>query len=127
MTSIENEIRNGDYTVGLNGVAVIENCFAQDIIIAGMFGASRLESYMKQAFEEWKKDIRYLTALAITANHIGWKYHNEGLQGMSKMMFGWWEKLDAFILDGDEDEDSEEYNYKNFTSEEVQYFIQACD
>lgn len=125
MTSIEKEIRNGDYTVGLNGVAVIENCFAQDIIIAGMFGASRLESYMKQAFEEWKKDIRYLTALAITANHIGWKYYNEGQQGMSKMMFNWWHKLDAFILAGKSKGD--DYIYRNFTGEEVQYFIQACD
>lgn len=126
MTTVEEKIRaDGDYTVGLNGVAVIENCFAQDMIIAGMFGASRLKNYMEQAFDEWKKDIRYITALAITANHIGWKYHGEGLQGLSKMMFEWWEKLDAFILDGDED--GEEYNYKNFTRDEVMYFIQACD
>lgn len=127
MTKIEEEIKqSGDYTVGLNGVAVVENCFAQDIIIAGMFGASRVKSYMEQAFKEWKDDIKYLTALAITANHIGWKYHGEGLQGMSDMMFDWWRKLDAYILDGDEDE-NENYNYKHFTAEEVRYFIEACD
>lgn len=125
MTSVEEEIRKGDYTVGLNGVAVVENCFAQDMIIAGMFGASRLNKYMEQAFAEWKKDIRYMTALAITANHIGWKYHNDGLKSLSVMMFDWWEKLDAFILDGEEKDD--DYIYRNFTSDEVHYFIQACD
>lgn len=38
MEKIEEEIRKGDYTTGLNGVAVVANTFAQDFAIALMFG-----------------------------------------------------------------------------------------
>lgn len=127
MTKIEDEIRaDGDFTVGLNGVAVINNSFARDFIIAGMFGAKEIEETYKRAFEEWKKDIKYLTALAITCNHLGWKYHNEGFEPYEKLFFGYWEKLDAYILEcenaGEDDE-----TYTNFNAEEVRYFIEACD
>lgn len=122
MTSIEEEIRKGDYTVGLNGVAVIANTFADDMRIAEKFG--EVEEFMERAFAEWKEDIRYITALAITANHAGWYWWGKDGE-LAKKYFRWWEKLDAFILDG-EDEDGD-IKYKNFKSEEVSYFIQACD
>lgn len=125
MNKIEEEIRKGDYTTGLNGVAVVANTFAQDFTIALMFGGLKgVEETYKRAFEEWKEDIRYITALAITMNHLGWKYWDED-EKVGKKFFEHWEKLDAFILDGEED--GEDYKYKNFTPEEVSYFIRACD
>lgn len=124
---IEEEIRKGDYTVGLNGVAVVKNTFALDFTISAMFrGAKGVEETYKRAFEEWKKDIRYLTALAITMNHLGWRYWDEDKE-LGKKFFEYWEKLDAFILDCDYNEETDEENYKNFTAEEVSYFIRACD
>lgn len=125
MTSIEKEIREGDYTVGLNGVAVIANTFAQDFVIAGMFGAREIEDTFKRCFDEWKKDIRYMTALAITCNHLGWHYHGQGLKAYADLFFGYWEKLDAYILDGEEKGD--DYIYRHYDKDEVHYFIQACD
>lgn len=124
MDKIEEEIRKGDYTVGLNGVAVIANTFAQDFIIADTFGIDAIKNTFKRAFEEWKEDIRYLTALAIIMNHLGWRWY-ELNEEISKLYFGYWEKIDAFILDGEED--GEDYKYKNFTADEVSYFIRACD
>ena len=122
---IEEEIKKGDYTTGLNGVAVVANTFAQDFAIALMFGGLKgVEETYKRAFEEWKKDIRYITALAITMNHLGWKYWDRD-EKVGKKFFEYWEKLDAFILDGEED--GEDYKYKNFTADEVSYFIRACD
>lgn len=122
---IEEEIRKGDYTTGLNGVAVVANTFAQDFEIALMFGGLKgVEETYKRAFEEWRKDIRYITALAITMNHLGWKYWDTD-EKVGKKFFEYWEKLDAFILDGEED--GEDYKYKNFTADEVSYFIRACD
>lgn len=124
---IEEEIRKGDYTVGLNGVAVVANTFVSDFEIALMFrGAKGVEDTYKRAFEEWKKDIRYITALAITMNHLGWRYWDEDKE-LGKKFFEYWEKLDAFILDCDYNEETDEENYKNFTAEEVSYFIKACD
>lgn len=125
MEKIEEEIKKGDYTTGLNGVAVVANTFAQDFAIALMFGGLKsVEETYKRAFEEWKKDIRYITALAITVNHLGWKYWDKD-EKVGKKFFEYWEKLDAFILDGEED--GEDYKYKNFTADEVSYFIRACD
>lgn len=125
MDKIEEEIRKGDYTTGLNGVAVVANTFAQDFTIALMFGGLEgVEETYKRAFEEWKKDIRYITALAITMNHLGWKYWDTD-EKLGKKFFEYWEKLDAFILDGEED--GEDYKYKNFTADEVSYFIRACN
>lgn len=126
-TMVEEEIRKGDYTVGLNGVAVVANTFASDFEIALMFGKLEgVEETYKRAFEEWKKDIRYITALALTMNHLGWKYYERN-EKIGKKFFEKWHELDAFILDCDYDEETDEEHYKNFTPEEVHYFIRACD
>lgn len=125
-TMVEEEIRKGDYTVGLNGVAVVANTFAQDFAIADAFGIDAIENTFKRAFEEWKKDIRYFTALALTMNHQGWKWY-EINEKVGKLYFDFWEKCDAFVLDCDYDEETDEEHYKNFTPEEVHYFIRACD
>lgn len=128
MTSIEEKIRaDGDYTVGLNGVAVIDNSFARDFVIAGMFGAEQIAETYKRARAEWEKDIRYMTALAITCNHLGWKYHNDGFEPYAKLFFNYWTELDKFILDGEYDDETDTETYKNFNRDEVMYFIQACD
>lgn len=125
MEKIEEEIRKGDYTTGLNGVAVVANTFVLDFTIALVFrGLKGVEETYKRAFEEWKKDIRYITALAITMNRLGWQYWDKDKK-VGKKFFEYWEKLDAFILD--EEEDGEDYKYKNFTADEVSYFIRACD
>ena len=125
--SIEQQIRRGgDYTVGLNGVAVINNTFDKDFYIAELFGVESIKETYKRAFFGWKHDIRYLTALALTMNDRGWRWHKK-CDELADLYFGFWRELDQYILDGEEDESGEDYNYKNFTSNEVSYFIRAVD
>lgn len=122
---IEQEIiKGGDYTVGLNGVAVINNTFQQDFQIAEMFGVEHIKDTYRRAFGEWKKDIRYLTALALTMNSRGWAWHNENNK-LADLYFDYWRELDRYILDGEEKD--EDYIYKNFTPDEVSYFVRAVD
>lgn len=124
---IEQEIiKGGDYNVGLNGVVVINNTFNTDFKIAEMFGVEHVKDTYRRAFSEWKKDIRYLTALAITMNNKGWEWHKDNDE-LADLYFGYWRELDQYILDGEETEDGEDYIYKNFTPDEVSYFIRAVD
>jgi len=128
MNRIEKEIRDGgDYTVGLNGVAVIENTFRMDFTIAEKWTRIGLEDTYKRAFAEWKKDIRYITALAIVMNHKGWEWYKfDHDSAIAKWYFDKWHELDAYILDC-EGAGTDEETYKNFTPEEVEYFILATD
>ena len=130
MTEVEKEIRAGgedNYTVGLNGVAVVKNTFWEDFTIAERVGSRpAVEDTYNRCFESWKESIQYMTALAVTMNHKGWQWYNkQGDCVMSRYYFSLWEKLDAYILDGKEGGD--EYEYKNFTEDEVAYYIQATD
>lgn len=129
MTKIEEEVRAGDcgYAVGLNGVAVINNTFAQDFLIAGMFGARQIKETYDRAFKEWKSDIQMITALAIALNHLAWKYAGDGLDAYGKLYTELWRKVEDYVYDCDYDEETDEENYKHFTSEEVRYFYAACD
>lgn len=128
MNKIEQKIKNGgDYTVGMNGVAVVNNTFWADFSIAESFGQKAVEETFKRAFSEWKKDIEYITALAIVMNHKGWKWYGvDENSKLAKWYFERWQELDAFIL-ACEGAGTDEETYKNFTKEEVEYFILATD
>lgn len=125
MTGIEKEIRQGEYTVGLNGVAVIKNTFWTDFDIAELGGALAIQDTYDRAFEEWKSDIKYMTALAIVMNHKCWQQYHKGNEQLSRLYDKLWKETDMYILDGKEV--GEEYEYKNYKRGEVAYFIQATD
>lgn len=117
MTEVEKKIREGDYTdLNANGVAIINNTFWQDFEIAEKFGA--IEDTFERCFESWKESIEYMTVLAITLNHKGWQWYVNGDEKMSKLYFSLWEKVDAYILDGE---------HKNYKEDEVAYYLQATD
>lgn len=125
MDKIEEKIRGGSYSVGLNGVAVVDNTFWFDFSVADAYGADAIKDTYERSFECFKKDIEYITALAITLNHKGWEKYEQGKEELSKLYFDLWKKLDGFILDGVEDGNF--YKYKNFTSEEITYYVRATD
>lgn len=83
-----------------------------------------MEDTYKRAFEAFQDDIRYMTALAITLNHKIWAWFEKD-DALARVYDKLWRKIDAFILDGEEVGDG--YKYKNFTEEEVGYFIRATD
>ena len=72
MTEVEKEIRAGgedNYTVGLNGVAVVKNTFWQDFTIAERIsGHEGVEDTFKRAFEGWRTRVwrwNYNTTLTL--------------------------------------------------------------
>ncbi len=125
MDSIEEKIREGVYSVGLNGVAVVDNTFWFDFSVADMYGMSAIKDTYKRSFNAFKKDIDYITALAITLNHKGWQHYKEKNEKVSQLYFKLYEELDAYVLDGKEMGD--DYKYNNFTSEEINYYVRALD
>lgn len=127
MNKIEKEIRDsGEFSEGMNGVAVIDNTFAVDFTIADAFGASAIKDTYKRSFDCWKKDIKYMTALAIVLNHKGWQHYNTGMTPYSKMYFDLWEEIDSYILDC-ENAGEENEKYTHFDREEIEYFVRAVD
>ena len=126
MNNIEEKIREGGaYSVGLNGVAVVDNTFWFDFSVAEAYGKSAIKDTYERATDTFGKNIEYITALAITLNHKGWQQYEKQNEELSKLYFDLWQKLDAYILDGEEKGD--DYEYKNFTSEEINYYVRATD
>ena len=123
--TVEDNIRLEDHDDMPNGTPIIANTFWQDFSIADKFGAGAVEDTYKRAFKAFKKDIRYMTALAITLNHKIWAWYEHD-DKLARTYDKLWKEIDQFILDCENaGEDGEEY--KNFTAEEVGYFIRATD
>lgn len=127
MNSIEEKIREGVYSVGLNGVAVVDNTFWFDFSVADMYGMSAIKDTYKRSFNAFKKDIDYITALAITLNHKGWQHYEQKDEKVSQLYFKLYEELDKFVLDGEWSDEKDDMEYKNFKSEEITYYVHALD
>lgn len=126
MTRVEQEIRKGgNYNVGLNGVAVENTTFWLDFSIADKFGESAIRDTYKRAFEGWKEDIRYMTALCIVLNHKIWQLY-ETDDKLARVYDELWKQTDGFILEC-ENAGTQKEKYTNFNQDEVAYFIQATD
>lgn len=126
MTRVEQEIRKGgNYNVGLNGVAVENTTFWLDFSIADKFGESAIRDTYKRAFEGWKEDIRYMTALCIVLNHKIWQLY-ETNDKLARVYDELWKQTDGFILEC-ENAGTQKEKYTNFNQDEVAYFIQATD
>lgn len=134
MTLVEEEIRRGgNYTTVPNGVALEKTTFWQDFTIAErVSGREGVEDTFKRAFEGWKEDIRYLTALYVIMNWKGGEHYGTDNE-LAKLYYDKQAELDRYILDGeevvvcDDEGEHESYKYKNFTQDEVSYFYQATD
>ena len=124
--TIEDKVRaGGAYSVGLNGVAVVDNTFWFDFSIADVYGESAIKDTYARSFDTFKKNIEYMTALAIVLNHKSWYWYDKKDDKKSELYAKLYHKIDQFILDGEEDDD--DYKYKNFTSEEITYYARATD
>ena len=127
MNKIEKELRENEmYSVGLNGVAVIDNTFWFDFSVADVWGERAIKDTYKRSFNSFKDDIRYMTALAITLNHKAWQQSDKGNKELTKLYTELYEKIDAFILDCvNAGTDKEEF--VNFNNEEINYYVRATD
>ena len=127
MTSIEKAIReSGHYVTMPNGTAVVSNTFDMDFLIAKKFGGeSGIKDTYERAFNSFKGDIEYLTAMVLSLNHQGHVCYDLGDREMAKVFFDLQFKLDNYILDGKGT--SSNWEYKNFDKEEIRYYYAATD
>lgn len=87
--------------------------FWQDFTIADGFGMSAILDTFKRAFNEWKDEYKYLTALVITLNHKIYQYY--GKNGRYTNLYNaLWQKAD-------------EYAVNNLHGKELEYFYEATD
>lgn len=127
MNSIEKELREKEmYSVGLNGVAVIDNTFWFDFSVAEMWGERAIRDTYKRSLKCFKKDIRYMTALAIVLNHKSWQHADKGNKKLSELYVELYYDIDGFILDCVNAGTSKE-KYVNFNEDEVGYYVRATD
>ena len=127
MTRVEKDIRaGGNYTTVPNGVALEKTTFWFDFSLAEKLGGvAGVKDTYELAFEGWKDDIRYLTALYITMNWKGGDWYGKDDE-LSKSYYQCQQELDKYIFAG-EREVGDKLEYDNFNQDEVRYFIQATD
>lgn len=127
MNSVEQEIiKGGNYTTVPNGTAMEKTTFWFDFTVAERIsGAAGVKDTFKRAFDEWKDDIRYLTALYCTMNWKGGDWYGKDTE-LSKLYYGLQGKLDDYIFAG-EKRVGNKLKYDNFSENEVSYFVRATD
>lgn len=121
---MEEEIKSGNHKTLPNGTAIVENTFWMDFSIADAFGAGAVEDTYKRAFDAWKEDMAYMTALSITLNHKIYQHFGGKLGRLYDRL---WKEIDHYILDYDYDEKTDTEKYKHFTKKEVEYYVRATD
>ena len=127
MNSIEQEIiKGGNYTTQPNGVAMEKTTFWFDFSVAEKIsGAAGVRDTFKRAFEEWKDDIRYLTALYCVMNWKGGQWYEKNKE-LSDLYYEKQLELDKYIL-ASEKPGTEQEKFINFNEEEIVYFYRATD
>lgn len=126
MNKIEQEIiKGGDYTTVPNGVAMVKNTFWLDFGIAEkVSGLAGVRDTYDRAFDGWRDDIRYLTALYCVLNWRGCGHYGKD-DKLARLYFEKQQELDKYILDYELVGGKEKY--KNFNSDEIAYFLKATD
>lgn len=87
--------------------------FYQDFSIADMFGKSAILDTYNRAFEEWKKDYKYLTELVMVLNWKIWE-HYKTKKELAEIYNNLWEKTDLYAQD-------------NLKGKELSYFYSTTD
>lgn len=95
---------------------MINNTFFEDFSIADRFGTNAIKDTYKRAFNEWKSDYEYLTALVIALNHKIWQwFEKEGENSIKARLYNdLWEECDR-------------YAYNHLKGQELQYFLRETD
>ena len=88
--------------------------FWLDFTIADAFGTSAIQDTYNRAFDEWKSDHEYLTALVITLNHKLWQHWEAGKQEYAILYDTLWKQAHQYALD-------------NLTGDELKYYITETD
>ena len=99
---------------------VIDNTFYSDFTIADRFGLMAIQDTYNRSFKAYKDNIEYLTALAMALNQKIFAWYRVD-DDKTKLYNKLWRETEMFILDEDKD------GFKNFTREEVRYYLKVTD
>ena len=90
-----------------------ETSFYQDFSIADKFGPDSMQDTFERAFNEWKKNYKYLTELVIVLNHKMWDWAPRNA-ARGKLYENLWKKAAA-------------YAEQNLKGEELDYYYHETD
>ena len=91
----------------------MKTTFWSDFTIADKFGIEAIRDTYTRAFEEWRKNIEYITELVIVFNHKIWEWYEKD-EEMARVYNDLWEELDNWV-------------FENFSEKEIQYFLKITD
>lgn len=93
----------------------MKTTFWNDFTIADKYGIEAVKDTYNRAFNEWKKDIVYMTELAIVLNHKIWQHYKDR-EDLAEIYDELWRITDEFICCGD-----------NFTDDEIKKYLRVTD
>lgn len=96
------------------GKQMIDNTFWMDFSIADKFGIEAVKDTYNRAFNEWKSDYEYLTALVIILNWKIWEHYEKGNEEFARLYDSYWRE-------------AEDYAYNNLEGKELEYFWRETD
>lgn len=88
--------------------------FYQDFSIADAFGVSSIKDTYKRAFNNWKRNYKYLTELVMVLNWKIWEHYGRGNEEYQAVYQELWEETDGYACD-------------NLKGEELDYFYRTTD
>lgn len=92
---------------------MINTTFDMDFSIADRFGESAVRDTYRRAFDEWKNNVEYLTALVIALNHKLWQ-HYVRKSPLTEVYRELYEQADAWCME-------------NLEGENMRYFLTETD
>lgn len=92
---------------------LIDNTFPQDFTIADMFWISAIKDTYERAFNEWKDDIKYMTALSMALNHKIFEWYKKDKK--TAQVYN-----DLFI-------ECDDYIHENFKWDDLTYYFRVTD
>lgn len=88
---------------------LIDTTFQMDFTIADRFGVEAIQDTYNRAFNEWKGDYKYLTALVMVLNHKIWEHYEKNNDEYAKLYDKLWRETDDYALDNLKDKELEYY------------------
>lgn len=88
---------------------LIDTTFQMDFTIADRFGVEAIQDTYNRAFNEWKGDYKYLTALVMVLNHKIWEHYEKNNDEYAQLYDKLWRETDDYALDNLKDKELEYY------------------
>lgn len=88
--------------------------FWDDFTIADRFGDTAIEDTYRRAFDEWKKNVVYLTELVMVLNWKLWQHYEQGHDKIARLYEKLWKK-------------THQWAYNNLKDDDLTYYFETTD